>query len=55
MAGALPRYGTCVRCAPVNCLNTSPDRCCDVPWPAEPNAMVSGLALAAVTTSCTVL
>ncbi|CFP65981.1 Uncharacterised protein [Bordetella pertussis] len=35
-AGTLPRYGTCSSSTPAASLNSWPDRCCELPLPADP-------------------
>src|SRR5262249_27684598 len=45
-AGASPRYGTWVMLVPVIIINSSPDRCCVVPLPADAMLILPGLALA---------
>ena len=41
----LPRYGMCCIFTPAMVLNISPEMCCDVPLPAEPNEYFFGFGL----------
>jgi hypothetical protein len=38
---------------PAIVLNISPEMCCDVPVPAEPNEYLSGFAFSSAMNSCT--
>ena len=44
-AGPAPLYGTCSMSQPVINLNSSPDRCTEVPLPDEAMLILPGLAL----------
>src|SRR5262249_31990614 len=46
IAGAPPRDGTCTKSTPAIILNSSPERCCGVPLPADAILILPGLALA---------
>ena len=54
-AGPLPLKGTCIMRAPVMFDSISAVRWADPPMPDEPKVSLSGLALAAATSSCMVL
>jgi len=52
-AGGLPRYGMCCISTPVIVLNSSPERCCDVPLPLDAKLYLPGLALSSAINSRT--
>ena len=53
-AGGLPLYGMCCISTPAIDLNSSPDRCCDVPLPLDANVYLPGLAFISAISSATV-
>src|SRR5690348_11437945 len=52
-AGAFPRYGTCTISTPVATLNNSPDKCWEVPTPADAKLTFPGFAFAYAMNSAT--
>ena len=51
----LPRYGMCCILTPAIVLNSSPEMCCEVPLPAEPNEYLFGFAFSSAMNSRTLL
>src|SRR5207253_8074722 len=43
-AGGLPLYGMCCMSTPAIALNSSPDKCCEVPLPLEAKLYLPGFA-----------
>jgi hypothetical protein len=54
-AGGLPLYGTCCISTPAMPLNSSPERCCDVPLPLEAKFQLPGFAFMSLMSSATFL